>query len=76
MRFLLESIADLRQSLQQSGSDLLIRTGDPAQVLAELVGQYQASAVYAGQEATPEETELGDRVRQALQPSGAALTLF
>ncbi len=76
MRFLLESLADLRHSLQQQGSDLLIRTGAPTQVLAELISQHQASAVYAGQEATTEETQLEEQVRQALQPSGAQLTLF
>ena len=76
MRFLLESIADLRRSLRQKGSDLLIRTGAPPQVLAELVSQHQASAVYAGQEATTEEVRLEEQVRQILQPSGATLNLF
>ncbi len=76
MRFLLESLADLRHNLRQKGSDLLIRTGDPRQVLAELVGQHQASAVYAGQEATPEEVGLEEQVQQALQPIGAQLKLF
>ena len=75
MRFLLESLADLRRSLQQHGSDLLIRTGNSAQVLSELAHQHQATAVYAGQEATPEETQLDEQVRQAL-PDGVALTLF
>ncbi|WP_020604681.1 DASH family cryptochrome [Spirosoma spitsbergense] len=76
MRFLLESLADLRRSLQQKGSDLLIRAGDPRQVLAELVRQYQASAVYAGQEATTEETRLEEEIKQALHPVGGQLKLF
>ena len=75
MRFLLESLADLRHNLRRQGSDLLIRTGAPPQVLAELAEQHQASAVYAGQEATTEETRLEEQVRQALQPSGAQLNL-
>ena len=76
MRFLLESLADLRHNLQQRGSDLLIRVGTPPQVLAELVSQHQASAVYAGQEATTEETRLDEQVRQSLLPNGAELNLF
>lgn len=76
MRFLLESLADLRHNLQWGGSDLLIRVGNPAGVLAELASQHQISAVYAGQEATSEETRLEDQVRQVLQAGGVALKLF
>ena len=76
MRFLLESLADLRRSLRQQGSDLLIRTGDPRQVLSELVSQHQVSAVYAGGEATSEEIQREEQVRQTLQPLGAPLKLF
>lgn len=74
-RFLLESLQDLRQSLRAQGSDLLIRTGNPADVLAELVSQHNAKAVYAGQEATPEETQLEVSVRQRLEPAQAELKL-
>ncbi len=76
VRFLLESLADLRRNLRKKGSDLLIRMGEPAQVLAGLVSQHQAQAVYAGQEATTEELQLEEQVRQALKPSGASLELF
>lgn len=76
MRFLLESLADLRQNLQQQGTDLLIRVGDPAEVLSELASQHQASAVYAGQEATTEETQLEEQVRQTLLATGTHLKLF
>ncbi|NEU70225.1 DASH family cryptochrome [Spirosoma agri] len=75
-RFLLESLADLRRSLRLQGSDLVIRLGDPGQVLAELVRQHQVSAIYAGQEATSEEIQLEERVQQALQPLGVPLKLF
>lgn len=76
MRFLRESLADLRRNLRKQGSDLLIRMGDPAQVLAELVYQHQARAVYAGQEATPEEIRLEEQVQKALKPHGVPLKLF
>lgn len=76
VRFLLESLADLRRSLRNKGSDLLIRVGNPAEVLAELVSQHQASAVYAGQEATTEEMQVDAQVQQALESGKAQLKLF
>lgn len=76
LRFLLESLADLRRNFRLQGSDLLIQVGDPAQVLAELTRQHQVSAVYAGQEATPEETRMEEQVRQSIKPHGAQLNLF
>lgn len=75
-RFLLESLRDLRKNLRAHGSDLVIRTGEPGQVLAELATEYKAKAVHAGQEATTEELQLEDQVRQDLQKTGASLILF
>ena len=76
MRFLLESLHDLRKTLRAHGSDLVIRTGDPGEVLAKLATEYGAKVVYAGQEATTEELQLEDQVQQALQQVGARLNLF
>ncbi len=39
-RFLEESLGDLRQSLQQRGAELVMRTGDAVAVLDELVGRH------------------------------------
>lgn len=75
-RFLLESLADLRNRLRAKGGDLVIRTGKPADVLADLSREYGATAVYAGQEATGEEVGLEADVRSRLQPTGASLRLF
>ena len=75
-RFLLESLADLRHRLRARGGDLIIRTGKPADVLADLIREHGATAVYAGQEATSEEVVLEADVRNRLQPTGASLRLF
>lgn len=75
-RFLLESLHDLRRNLQKQRSNLVIRQGDPAQVLAELTQQVGADAVYAGQEATTEEVQLENDVRENLRGQGASLRLF
>ncbi len=75
-KFLLDSVADLRQSLRNRGSDLLIRVGNPADVVAELVRQTHAEAVYTSQEVTSEETRDEANLRALLDPMGVALTCF
>lgn len=65
-RFLLEAVADLRKNLQTYGADLLIRTGDPAEVLTQLAEEYQVSEVYHHREVAPDETDVSERVEAAL----------
>ncbi|WP_419802617.1 DASH family cryptochrome [Mucilaginibacter sp.] len=65
-RFINESVADLRQSLQNLGGDLLVRLGDPAVIIPELVQQYQVSEVYHHREVAFEETEISAKVEAAL----------
>ncbi|WP_374951220.1 DASH family cryptochrome [Mucilaginibacter sp.] len=65
-RFLLESVADLRLNLQAFGADLLIRTGDPAELLPLLAEQYQVSEVYHHREVAPDETGISENVEAAL----------
>ncbi len=65
-RFINESVADLRQSLQNLGGNLLIRLGDPAVIIPELVQQYQISEVYHHREVAFEETEISSKVEAAL----------
>jgi deoxyribodipyrimidine photo-lyase len=65
-RFLLESIADLRHNLQKLGADLIIRTGDPAEVLPQLAEQYLINEVYHHREVAPDETGISEKVEAAL----------
>jgi deoxyribodipyrimidine photo-lyase len=65
-RFLLEAVADLRKNLQAFDADLLIRTGDPAEVLTQLAEEYQISEVYHHREVAPDETDVSERVEAAL----------
>eukprot|EP00854_Cymbomonas_tetramitiformis_P007456 gene7456-8881_t len=50
MRFTLESVAALRESLRELGSDLVVRTGTPSDVLPELAQSLECSVVVAEQE--------------------------
>jgi deoxyribodipyrimidine photo-lyase len=46
IRFLAQSLADLRENLRQRGGDLIIRTGDPAAEAVTCAQEVNASAVY------------------------------
>jgi deoxyribodipyrimidine photo-lyase len=67
-KFLLESVANLRANLQTIGSDLIIRSGKPEEVVPELAQQLQASAVYYHQEVTSEETTVEANLQSRLKP--------
>ncbi|TSD67842.1 DASH family cryptochrome [Inquilinus sp. KBS0705] len=66
-RFLIESVADLRKNLQDKfGAKLIVRTGDPSEVLTQLAEEYQVNEVYHHREVAPEETDASERVETAL----------
>src|SRR5476651_2323057 len=65
-RFLLESVADLRKNLQNIGGDLLVRIGNPAEILPQLAEEYHVNEVYHHREVAYEETEISERVETAL----------
>jgi deoxyribodipyrimidine photo-lyase len=73
-QFLWESVADLRQSLRALGSDLIIRVGQPEQVLPNLVKQLQISAIHSHREVTSEEQAVDRAIQQALVEQGLAQT--
>jgi deoxyribodipyrimidine photo-lyase len=65
-RFLLEAVADLRHNLRKLGAELIVRTGDPAEVLTQLAEEYHISEVYHHREVAPEETLISENVEAAL----------
>lgn len=64
--FLLESVAQLRQSFQKLGGDLLIIHGLPEDHIAELVEQYSIAEVYHHREVAPAETRVSANVEDRL----------
>ncbi|MBW4485093.1 MAG: DASH family cryptochrome [Tildeniella torsiva UHER 1998/13D] len=68
-QFLLESVADLRRSLQSLGSDLVVRVGQPEDIIPELVKAHSIETVYWHEEVTAEEL----RVEQAVEAKLAAM---
>ncbi len=75
-QFLLEAIADLRQSLQSLGSDLVIRQGKPEEVIPELVRAHGVDAVYFHREVTSEETAVEAALKPQLKEQGIAVQTF
>jgi deoxyribodipyrimidine photo-lyase len=65
-KFLLESVANLRNNLQGLGGDLLIRIGNPAEIIPQLAQQYSVSEVYHHREVAFEETNISEQVETAL----------
>lgn len=64
--FLLETVAALKNALQQMGSDLFIAVGKPEEILPELTRRYQAGEVYHHREVAFEETQVSTWVEEAL----------
>ncbi len=65
-RFLLESLQDLRQSLRDLGGDLVVRRGQPEDVIPKLAKQTGAERVHGFEEVGTEESAVETAVQRAL----------
>lgn len=75
-QFLLQSVADLRSSLQRRGANLHVWMGKPEEILPALAKQLKITAVYASREVTSEELQAQTSVEQGLKSIGIPLELF
>lgn len=75
-RFLIECVEGLRNNLQKIGSDLIVRTGNAADIIAELVEKLDVSAVYASKDITHEELQRLNEVEQVLLKKLVPLELY
>ncbi len=66
LRFLLESVADLRSRLRALGSELIVRVGEPETVLAELAQHLEVATVRTIEEPGTEERTTERAVAKAL----------
>jgi len=65
-QFLLESVADLRNSLQQLGSNLVVRRGLPEEIIPAIAKQLKVDSVSYSKEVTAEEKRVEKKLRKAL----------
>ncbi|WP_035986317.1 DASH family cryptochrome [Leptolyngbya sp. KIOST-1] len=75
-QFLLESVADLRRSLQALGSDLVVRVGKPEAIIPELVKAHGVEAVYWHEEVTREEVQVEQAVEARLGSLGCKAEVY
>lgn len=64
--FLVESLIDFKQNLKKLNSNLLIRFGDPAEIIPKLAIELKADIVYATKEHTYEEIRLENSIEKNL----------
>ena len=69
-KFMLESVADLRQSLRKLGSELYIRVGKTEDILFELANAAKTGWVFCNRERTAEEVTIQDRLEKKLWTIG------
>jgi deoxyribodipyrimidine photo-lyase len=72
-RFMLESVENLRNNLRQIGSDLIIHTGKPEDLISELAHQLKVNWVLCNRERTREEVQVQDGLEQKLWGIGVEL---
>ncbi len=75
-QFLLESVADLRQSIQKIGGDLVILKGNPEQAVPEFAKHLGATAIYFSKEVTAEERQIDRALEENAFAQGIACESF
>lgn len=65
-QFLIESVTDLRASLQKLGSNLVVRRGLPEEIIPAIAEQLKIDQVCYSQEVTGEEKQVEQKLKQAL----------
>jgi deoxyribodipyrimidine photo-lyase len=69
-QFLVESVTDLRHSLQKLGSDLIVRRGLPEEIIPAIARELKVDFVYYTQEVTAEELKVEKALQQELSSQG------
>jgi len=72
-RFRHESVLDLRSSLRDRGGDLLVRHGDPREVVPEVAESFDADAVHLQTKPATEELATEHAVRSRLTDRGVSV---
>ncbi len=66
LKFLLESLEDLKKHLQEKGSDLIIQKGKPEELIPEIARSFKAGLVFASKEYTDEEVIIEKRLSSSI----------
>ena len=69
-QFIIESVKDLRASLQAIGSNLIVRVGKPEEEIFEIARKIKTNWVFCNRERTPDEMAVQDDLEQKLWTVG------
>ena len=69
-KFIIESVLDLKLRLQNLGSDLYVRVGEPEEELLKLASEVKSSWVFCNRERTQEEVDVQDALENSLWAIG------
>ena len=75
-QFLIESVADLRSSLQKLGSNLVVRRGLPEEIIPAIAEQLKCARVHYSEEVTSEEKRVEKKLNQALSAKNIEVSTF
>jgi deoxyribodipyrimidine photo-lyase len=69
-KFIIESIHDLRNSLKEKGTDLIVRIGKPEEEIYKLAKEFKSSWIFCNRERTQEEADVQDELESKLWSIG------
>ncbi len=69
-RFIIESVANLRENLRKRGSGLIVRVGKPEEEIFEIARKVKTNWVFCNRERTEEEVEVQDALEKNLWSIG------
>lgn len=76
MKFLLESLLELKQNIKHLGGDLIVKIGKPEDIIPELCLKYNLNLVLAFKEVASEEVKISDILEVNLWKHKIPLTLY
>ncbi len=75
-KFLIESVDNLKKSLQHLGADLIVEIGSPEKKVLELATKFQAEAIFFSEEVTQEEKLVEERLEKSAWKLGIATEAY
>jgi deoxyribodipyrimidine photo-lyase len=75
-QFLISSVADLRNSLQKLGSNLVVQKGLPEKIIPSIAQKLNVTAVYYYEEVTSEELAIEKAIKKSLSEIGVKVNSF
>lgn len=76
LRFKLNAVKSLRQNLRELGGDLLVRTGNPTEVMTEICGKADVDSVFWNHGYEPYERRRDRGVTEGLNQNGINVSTF